>query len=153
MEEPQRIKQLFANLYDGNPWLEITLFETLQNISAEQAAEKKHPGRNSIWEITNHLISWRLNVLQRVTGNEITSPDHNYIIKIEDTSDDAWKRTLENLAESQLQWTTFLDKLPESDLSNVYAPNGHTHYEHIHGIIQHDAYHLGQIVLMAKHPN
>jgi hypothetical protein len=32
----------------------------------------------------------------------------------------------------------------------LYKSNGMTYYEYIHGVIQHDAYHLGQIVLLAK---
>ena len=35
-------------------------------------------------------------------------------------------------------------------MEKVYPNNGMSYYEHIQGIIQHDAYHLGQIVLLAK---
>ncbi|HEU0135672.1 MAG TPA: DinB family protein, partial [Flavobacterium sp.] len=153
MTEIQRTQQLFENLYNGNPWLEVTLVKTLENISAERAAEKKYTARNSIWEITNHLINWRLNVLQRVTGHVIVTPEHNYILPIEDTSEAAWRQTLENLEDSQQQWCDFLSKFNQNDFEEIYPPNGHTHYEHIHGIIQHDAYHLGQIVLLANHPD
>jgi UTP:GlnB (protein PII) uridylyltransferase len=58
---------------------------------------------------------------------------------------------LENLAASQQQWEDFLSGMKDDGLSGIYLPNGRMHYEHIHGIIQHDAYHLGQIVLIAKH--
>ena len=153
MDETKRITQLFDNLYDGSPWLEITLVGTLSIISAEQAAAKKHPTRNSIWEITNHLINWRLNVLRRVNGEIIQTPSHNYIQPIEDTSEAAWADTLRNLEDSQQQWTLFLKDFSDQKLSDIYPVNGHTHYEHIHGIIQHDAYHLGQIVLLVKHPD
>jgi uncharacterized damage-inducible protein DinB len=151
MTETQRTVRLFENLYNGNPWLEITLAGTLEKISATQAALKKHPTRNSIWEITNHLIEWRLNVLQRVRGNTIVTPEHNYIFRVEDTSDAAWQLTLQKLEDSQLQWTKFLADFNPNNFEEVYPPNGHTHYEHIHGILQHDAYHLGQIVMLANH--
>ena len=38
----------------------------------------------------------------------------------------------------------------ESDFDKIYPSNKMSYYEHIHGIIQHDAYHLGQIVLLTK---
>ena len=38
----------------------------------------------------------------------------------------------------------------DADLAKIYVNNGHTYYEHIHGIIQHDVYHLGQIVILKK---
>ncbi|RZJ29317.1 MAG: DinB family protein [Flavobacterium sp.] len=151
MEETHRIKKLFTDLYNGNPWLDVTLVGTLENISAEKAAAKPAAGGNSIWEIANHLVSWRENVLQRITGIEIVSPEHNYILPIGDTSEPAWQQTLKNLEASQQKWENFLSEMIDADLSGIYPPNGHTHYEHIHGIIQHDAYHLGQIVLIAKY--
>ncbi|HLA55914.1 MAG TPA: DinB family protein [Flavobacterium sp.] len=150
--ETQRINELFKNLYNGNPWLDVTLVGTLKNLTPAQAAQKKYPGRNSIWEITNHLISWRENVLERIKGADIVTPSHNYFLPVKDTSDAAWEQTLANLNISQQKWTAFLDNMRDAELSGIYPPNGHTHYEHIHGIIQHDAYHLGQIVLLAKHP-
>ena len=152
MEETARISKLFADLYNGTPWLEVTLVGTLEAISAEKAAEKKVATRNSIWEITNHLIAWRRNVLERVKGNTITTPQDNYIRPVNDTSDHAWKTTLEELDHSQKEWTDFLKNFSDNSLENIHPVNGITHYEHIHGIIQHDAYHLGQIVLLAKHP-
>jgi uncharacterized damage-inducible protein DinB len=150
MKETERIIQLSQNLFNGNPWLDITLLGTLQNITAEQAVKKPF-SLNSIWETTNHLIHWRRNVLQRVQGQTTISPEHNYFFPITDTTDDAWHDTLKELEASQLEWTDFLKSMQDEDLRNIYPINGHSHYEHIHGIIQHDAYHLGQIVLISKH--
>jgi uncharacterized damage-inducible protein DinB len=151
MMETQRIKSLFENLYDGNPWLDVTLIGTLSEISAEKAAKKPAGGGNSIWEIADHIISWRENVLQRINGQTMITPDDNYFTPVSDTSENAWQQTLKNLATSQQKWMEFLQGFSDPELSGIYPPNGHTHYEHIHGIIQHDAYHLGQVVLIAKH--
>lgn len=149
--ETKRIAKLFDDLYHGNPWLDVTLTGTLSTITAEKAAMKPKPEANSIWEITNHLIAWRENVLQRISGKTMTTPPHNYFLPVEDTSETAWKSALEKLETSQKQWKSFLGAMKDDELSGIYQANGHTHYEHIHGIIQHDAYHLGQIVLIAKH--
>ncbi len=150
MKDTLRIIRLFEDLYDGNCWLDITLHETLSNISAEQAAKKISPQWNSIWQITNHLISWRQNVLLRVMGKIIETPPDNYISPVNDTSEAAWANTLQHLKDTQHQWISFLESFIEVEFERIYPPNGHTYFEHIHGIIQHDAYHLGQIVLLAK---
>jgi hypothetical protein len=89
--------------------------------------------------------------LQRINGQTLITPDDNYFTPVSNTSENAWQQTLKNLEMSQKQWTDFLRGFNDPELSDIYPPNGHTHYEHIHGIIQHDAYHLGQIVLIAKH--
>lgn len=150
MKAKERITKLFEDIYDGDPWIDVTLQGTLKNISAAKAAKKISPDRNSIWQIVNHLISWRENVLQRVQGKMITTPDNNYFTGIIDTSDAAWQSTLKRLENSQQQWITFLANFNESEFDKIYPNNNMSYYDHVNGIIQHDAYHLGQIVLLSK---
>lgn len=150
MKETQQITKLFEDLYDGDPWIDVTILGVLKNVSPQQAAKKIAPGRNSIWQIVNHIVSWRENVLLRVQGNVINTPNNNYFIEIADISETAWQQSLERLQNSQQQWITFLKHFDESDFDKIYPVNKMSYYEHIHGIIQHDAYHLGQIVLLTK---
>lgn len=150
MNESQRIQTLFTDLYHGHPWLDVTLHDTLSRITAAQAAQRPVSDGNTIWEITNHLIAWRENVLKRVQGEVIPTPSNNYIEKITDPSDEAWEQTKETLEKTQKEWLYFLNTFTETDFGKEYPVNQLTYYQHIHGIIQHDAYHLGQIVLLAK---
>ena len=150
MKETQRIIKLFEDGYNGSPWIDVNLVGTLSTISAEQAAKKVFANCNSIWEIANHIINWRINVLHRVKGEIIITPDSNYFTTVKDTSLTAWKNTLKQLEESQKNWIAFLKEFKEKDFTKVYPNNKMTYYEHIQGILQHDAYHLGQIVLLAK---
>lgn len=148
--EKERIIALFENLFNGDPWIDVTIMATLQKLSGSQAAAKVLPGCNSIWEIVNHMISWRKNVLQRIQGKILTTPSHNYFEMVDDTSQDAWLKTLETFQQTQKEWIDYLEKLNIEVLQTKYPSNGMTYFEHIHGILQHDAYHLGQIVLLSK---
>lgn len=150
MKETERLHKLFEDLYAGDPWLDVTLVGTLAKLSAQQAAHKPDPNWNSIWEIANHIISWRENVLERVQGKTIKTPENNYFTYVIDTSDIAWQLTLKRLHDSQEAWLSFLSELQDDTLEKNYPANNHSYAHHIHGIIQHDAYHLGQIVLLAK---
>ena len=150
MLESKRISNLYQSIYNGNPWLEVNLANTLNDVTAEQAYRKINPNLNTIWEIVNHLIQWRRNILRRVQGETITTPDHNYFVPVLDPSEVAWHQSLQNLAKSQDQWNTFLTYFDDGDFEKIYINNNLTYYEHIHGIIQHDVYHLGQIVLLKK---
>jgi uncharacterized damage-inducible protein DinB len=150
MKETQRIINQFEYLYNGEPWIAVNILDTLENISAQQAANKIAADHNSIWEITNHMISWRLNVLQRVKGKTMVSPGNNYFEPVTDQSEAAWKNTLEQMKISQQEWIDFLKTFSEDDFEKIYPKNAMTYYENIHGIIQHDAYHLGQITLLSK---
>ena len=149
MKELQRTIQLFEKLYEGEPWIDVNIKDTLNNLSAEQAAKKVYD-LNSIWEIVNHITNWRKNVLKRINGKVLTTPAHNYFEPVSDTSDAAWTKTLTALNKTQVEWLSFLKTFHKEYFSEVYPKNKMTYYEHIHGILQHDAYHLGQIKLLVK---
>ncbi len=150
MKEAQRLISLFEKLYSGSPWIDVNLLSTLESISSSQANQRILPKCNTIWEITNHIIAWRKNVLQRVKGHILITPTNNYFEPVTDNSQEAWATTLMSLKDSQDEWTDFLRKLNSHEFDKIYENNSMTYYEHIHGILQHDAYHLGQIVLLAK---
>jgi len=150
MEENERIVSLFEKLYDGEPWIDVPIRGTLHRISAVQATHRPLPNCNTIWEIVNHLIDWKINVQQRLKGQIMISPANNYISAIEDVSEQAWAETLKRFDLVQNEWIEFLKKFDSSSYESVYSPNQMTYYEHILGLLQHDAYHLGQIVILAK---
>ncbi len=150
MRETHRITHLFENLYTGHPWIEVTILPTLQQLTARQAAKRIYATWNTIWEITHHMVCWRENVLQRLQGQIIKTPANNYIQPITDTSDGAWQNLLARLERSQEAWIKFMQTFKTKDFEKIYPVNELTYYEHIQGILQHDAYHLGQIVIMAK---
>ncbi len=133
MSETERIANLLDDLYKNDPWIEVNLTGTLKDISAEKAAKKIAPGLNSIWQIVNHLINWRLTVLKRVKGEAASSPGDNFFSEVNDTSEKAWKETLQRLENSQQQWLQFLKEFDEKNFSNKYPGNQMTWYEHIHG--------------------
>ena len=149
MTEQERLTALFQNLYNGHPWIDVTLVDVLKTVTPEKATQRIR-NCNTIWEIVIHMIRWRENVLQRVQGSVLKTPSNNYIEPVTDTSEAAWENALRELHSSQTAWTDFLKKLDLSQLDHPYPVNGLTYYEHIHGILQHDAYHLGQIVLLMK---
>ena len=89
-------------------------------------------------------------LLKRMNGNIIPAPEDNFIRRIADTSEKSWKRTLDEFEDTQQEWLAFFDNLKDEDLEKTYSGNGQRYYYLIQGLIQHDAYHLGQIVLLSK---
>ncbi|MEO8447787.1 MAG: DinB family protein [bacterium] len=148
IDETARIKKLISDHFDGSPWLDVTLYDTLQKISSAQAA-KKIDDLNSIWQIVNHLTAWRETVCTKLSGESVTVTPDNFIVDITDTSEKNWKNDLKKLEKSQKTLMKFLSDSRDSDFELEYS-NGHTFYEHLQAILQHDAYHLGQIVILQK---
>lgn len=89
--------------------------------------------------------------MDRLKGKFIPSPEHNYILPVEDSSEEAWQRAQGELRDSQEEWLRYLEGLSDEDLDSTGSGKDKTpYYYYIHGMLQHDAYHLGQIVLLAK---
>lgn len=150
MTEKLRIISLYEALYAGDPWIEVNISKTLSGLTYRQAAEKIRPDVNSVWEIVNHVVDWRKNVLKRVQGRVMKTPDDNYFRPVTVKTETAWKKTLRDLESSQREWLRYLSSLTVPDLKKPYPSNGMSYYDHIMGILQHDAYHLGQIRLLLK---
>ena len=155
MQEPQRIAQLYADWYTGNPWSCIRLTDILRDITPEMAAAHPIPGANSIWQLVQHCLGWRANVLRKLQGEVFESPQDNYLGPLTDTTPSAWQHLMEKLAANEQQWQAYLSSLTNETLNTAYAPSKgeFTVYQVIHGILHHDNYHFGQIVMLAKMVN
>ncbi|MEO6168199.1 MAG: DinB family protein [Chitinophagales bacterium] len=150
MNQVDLLANELKKLFNGASWIDVNIIETLSPLSAEQAAAKPFESVNSIWEIVNHLVSWRKGVLKRVQGVHFPSPENNFFEPVADTSSQAWKETLQQLNNSQQAWSKALEGMNATHLGLKWVPGNQTNYELISGILQHDAYHLGQIVLLKK---
>lgn len=150
--EGARIAKLFSDWYNKNPWSYVKLTDILQDVSAEQAAKRCIPGANTIWQLVQHCLGWRENVLRKMQGEIFTSPDDNYLAYPDDVSSQAWESLLARLANNEKNWQTFLANTDDAFLNAGYKPskNEFTNYEVIHGLLHHDNYHFGQITMLKK---
>lgn len=149
MDNISRIKKLLSDHYDGVPWIDITIIGTLKSLTAKQAAAKIG-GLNSIWQIVNHMIAWRNALIGRVMDKPVKHPRNNYIYQIKDTSSKAWKDTIKEFEKSQKSIITFLNRSNDPLLEKISPTSGYSYYELVLAILQHDTYHIGQIVVIKK---
>jgi len=149
--EAQRIADQLERSFEGDAWHGSSVSEILCCVSAEQAAERPIEGVHTIWEIVRHMSVWQRTVRERLQGQPIPSlPDEEDWPPITDRSDEAWAEALaelrkeyELLREEALRWTDHrLDEKTEGQRFTVY--------EMLHGVVQHNLYHAGQIVALAK---
>ena len=148
MKENEKLQKLFRDHFNGAPWIEVQITGSLKNIKAAYAA-KNVSGLNSIWQIVHHMTCWRETLLARLRGVHVPSPADNYFIPIADTSAKAWTKTLTRLNASQKNILLYLQK-EWKDADEKPGNSPYSRYELIQGLLQHDAYHLGQIILIKK---
>mgnify|MGYP000067409790 CR=1 FL=1 len=69
-KEVSRLIEMFRSAAHGKTWHGQSVWETLQNISAEEAASHPIPESHSIWDYLLHLINWREYAVLTLLGDE-----------------------------------------------------------------------------------
>ena len=151
MYEMQRIVDQLHRAYAGNAWHGPAVSEVLAGITAEQAARKPLAGAHSIWDIVNHIAVWESVVRRRLEGERIVElPPEEDWPAVRDTSEAAWKKTLEDLERGHRQLEETISRLSDDRLGNGVFGKDYNVYVMLHGVVQHDLYHAGQIAILKK---
>lgn len=146
--EARRIADELRRAQEGEAWHGPSAREVLTGLTAEQAAARPIPGAHSIWELVLHLTAWRGEALRRIQGAAPGAPPEGDWPPVRDTGDAAWAAALRALGEANRALVAAVQRLPDSRLDD---PIGRASaYVLLHGVAQHDAYHLGQVSLLKK---
>ncbi len=150
MKEVERIGEQLKRAFEGSAWHGPSVLEVLADVAAEKARARPLAGAHNIWEIVLHIAAWEGAARRRLTGDRAElSPEEDWP-PVMDTSDDAWNQTLELLKTSHEQLRKELSGLADSRLENPIVEGASSVYATLHGVIQHDIYHAGQIALLKK---
>lgn len=130
---------------NGGLWSH-SILDVLENVTHKEAIWKKE-NIHSIWEIVNHLIFGKEYLINILEGKEIASEED--FKTPENPSEEAWKDTLNKLEETHQRLIALLKDKTDEDLEKNIGEYG-TLEENLYGILSHDCYHAGQIVLILQ---
>lgn len=151
MSEIKRINDQLKRAFEGKAWHGPSVSEVLAGVTAEQAAAHPIAGAHSIWELTLHIATWERVGRRRIEEFiPIDVSDEEDWPAVEDTSDEAWSSTLDELRSNHEALRAAIRALDESRLEDIVPGTQYSVYFLLHGVIQHDLYHAGQIALLKK---
>lgn len=150
MSEIERIADQLDRAFQGDAWHGDPVVKILEGLSAKQANLHPVRGAHSIWEIVNHLRAWKVTIPVRLTGEvkELSSREDWPIVT--DNSDASWRNSVSDLRQCHEEFMKAVRAFPESKLSEMAPNRDHTYYHMLHGMVQHDLYHAGQIAILKK---
>ena len=155
--EASRLVDQFKRAHDGDPWHGSPVKDILAGVTAAQAAARPAGGAHSIWELVLHMTGWRNEVAARATGAPSGNPAGGDWPEVGDPTAERWTAALAALDASHENLATVVRGLsdarllePTNDPRNRAAGTGVSYYELLHGIVQHDAYHAGQIAILKR---
>lgn len=155
--EALRLIDQCRRAHDGDPWHGAPLTANLRGITHEDAARRPPGGAHSIWELVLHVTGWRNEVARRATGQPAAEPPAGDWPAVGDPTAARWKEALAALDAAHQNLVKVIGGLsdeamlqPTNDPRNRELGTGVTYYELLHGVVQHDAYHSGQIAIIKK---
>ena len=151
MTETHRINSQLKRAQEGEAWHGPSLRELLEGVTAEQAAARPIPNAHCIWELVTHVIAWEQIARRRLEGEAPTEiPDEINFPPVIDESETAWQATLQSLEASNRSLRESIKKIDDARLEENATGVSYSNYFLLHGVIQHDLYHAGQIALLKK---
>jgi uncharacterized damage-inducible protein DinB len=159
MTDVERVIELLDAADSGSPWHGPSLRDNLDGVTFERAS-RRVGSAHTIWELVLHLAAWRGEIARRLEGHQAGEPaEGDYPAAPEETraTEAEWQNALAWLGESQQRLVAATRALRDDDLVRPvvdYRTNpsgeGATRLTTLIGVLQHDAYHSGQIGLLKR---
>ncbi len=150
MAERDRIVDQLKRAFEGEAWHGPSVLEAIEGVTWKRALEKPIPAAHSIWEIVLHLTTWEDVVRRRLLGEspDLTSAEDWPPVK--DKSNEGWAAALKNLRDGHARLRKVAAGIEDKQLDTSPTGKYSTRYVLLHGAVQHDLYHAGQISILKK---
>lgn len=142
----------------GDPWHGPSRTSLLEDVSAAMARQRPPSGVHSIWELVLHMTAWTREVARRVREHEARDPEMGDWPPVPARADDAaWRNAMQALDAAHADLVAVVGSLDAEGLTrrigdarNRALGTGLTVEQTVNGLVQHDAYHSGQIAVVRR---
>jgi uncharacterized damage-inducible protein DinB len=143
------ISQL-KDAYEGDPWFGRNAKELLSEVNGA-TAYMKLAGQHSILELVWHMVTWREFTIDRLQPTRaLTYFEEADWRELDHKNKNLWSEGLQKLEETQEQLLSLLHNEEDDILDQAVKEKAYNFRKLLHGLVQHDIYHLGQIAFINK---
>jgi uncharacterized damage-inducible protein DinB len=149
--ESALIADQLRRAFDGVAWHGPALLELLKDVDADTAAAKPLADVHSIWELVLHVAVWDNVTLRRLAGekSQPTGTD-NFPLVPQRPTEAGWLKTIADTKRTHELLVKTVAALPEARLRDRVPGKRYDFYHLLHGVVQHELYHAGQIAILRK---
>ncbi len=136
----------------GPMWHGPAIMELLRSVNAQQASRHPVKSAHSIWELVLHMTTWARIARQRIDGMSLDYPDieTDWPAQPQDISDDAWNEALQRLSDAYEALAVTVRATSDLAMRNRVGKEQYSVETMVCGVIEHGAYHGGQIAVLLK---
>lgn len=144
--EVRRIQDQLRRAFEGGAWHGPSLSEILNRVKVSEVDSRPFPETHTIRELLTHILVWEEEAIERLKGG-----GHRDLPPERDWPDgETWAELLRRAVEVHRTLLTTVGELEDSRLEDEVPGDPPSVYHLLHGIVQHNLYHAGQIALLAK---
>ncbi len=149
--EASLIAEQLRRAFEGDAWHGPALLELLQDVDAATAAARPLPEAHSIWELVLHIAAWDEAARRRLGGERFEPVGlANFPLVPTRATEAAWRKAVARGKRTHLALVKTVAALPESRLRERVPGKKYDFYHMLHGVVQHELYHAGQIAILKK---
>lgn len=151
MSPTERIAKALLDIFYGENWTDVTIQQTLRDISFEMAQEKVPFTKNTISKIlfhlkySNEIVSQRADKIPAEYKNEEEGFEAPFL-----ESDEQWQNLITETYKSAEILNAKIKNFDEAKLNDPIIPGFSSAYRNFQGIVEHAHYHLGQMMMIKK---
>ena len=145
MTETQRIADQMRRAFEGDAWHGPAVRQIREGIAPEQALARPLGGTHTICELVRHMAAWKTAVADWIDGSTRDVSDaENFPAQAD------WAMALEELERAQARILGAVSGLGDERLEERLSNRPCSVYVALHGLVQHDVYHAGQIQMLKR---
>jgi uncharacterized damage-inducible protein DinB len=150
MSELRRIADLLDRVGSGDAWHGSPVDATVQDLPARQAAMRPIANGHTIWELVLHIAVWQRVVARRLRGEEFEPSPAQDWPRAPEPTEQAWRDAVRDLRTARAELRREIERFDEKRLDATVQGKNYSFHVMLHGVIQHDLYHAGQIAILRK---
>jgi uncharacterized damage-inducible protein DinB len=150
ISETTRIADQLRRAFDGKAWHGPALLELLEDVDAATAAARPIADVHSIWELALHIAVWDAAGCRRLNGEKTQPKGEDNFPLVPAPTPANWRKAVRQVTNAHRMLVKMVEALPNSRLGERVPGKRYDVYHMLHGIVQHELYHAGQIAILKR---
>lgn len=150
MTEVERVLDQYDRAMSGDAWHGDNVWTILTAVDPLQAFDRPLAGRHSMWELLAHMKFWETQVCRRLAGLPSLPVDDLNFPAMPEATTESWRQLLQEYRMSNENLRKAVAALSDVRLDQPLSAPHKSVYVEVHGVIQHNLYHAGQIAFLRK---
>jgi uncharacterized damage-inducible protein DinB len=150
MSDPTFLAGYISRAVAGPVWHADSLGAILADVTHAEAAARPIPEAHTIAELVAHLATWADAARERLEGKPGSRGEDENFPVVDTSSPAAWAGVMKRLADAHAALSSATAAQSAEALAHDLPGRDHSAAFMLHGVVEHAAYHGGQIALLKK---